>query len=163
MSDASKTNAPAVTAPIEIEMTVAAPVADAFRVFTTGIDEWWPVEMHSIGEERVAEVVLEPRAGGRIFERWDDGEERDWAQILEWDEPNHLVLSWSPNPGRPTPTEVDVTFSPEGAGTRVRLEHRGWERLGEEAEEARTSYKTGWPPVLELFARSCDAADAPAS
>jgi hypothetical protein len=33
--------------------------------------------------------------------------------------------------------------------TRVELEHRGWERLGDLADQARSSYEGGWPGVLD--------------
>jgi len=40
----------------------------------------------------------------------------------------------------------------EGGKTLVELEHRGWERLGEHAGEARQSYASGWEGVLKGFA-----------
>jgi hypothetical protein len=45
-----------------------------------------------------------------------------------------------------------VRFVPDGDGSRVELEHRGWERLGEAAAEAREGYDTGWDTVLGLYA-----------
>jgi uncharacterized protein YndB with AHSA1/START domain len=47
---------------------------------------------------------------------------------------------------------VEVTFTDEGRRTRVDLEHRGWENLGERAAEARQGYGQGWPAVLASFA-----------
>ncbi|HEY7874499.1 MAG TPA: SRPBCC family protein [Actinomycetota bacterium] len=146
--------------PIEIEITVAASVEDAFATFTGDITSWWPSATHSVGEERVAEVVMEPRTGGRLFERWDDGTEHDWGEILEWEAPNRLVCSWQPNPERPAATEIEVTFEGVDGGTRVRLEHRGWERLGEQGPGQRRDYSSGWAPVLEGFARRCEAGSA---
>ena len=148
-------------APIGIEITVGSGVEHAFRTFTADIASWWPVMSHSIGEGRVTEVVMEPRIGGRFYERWDDGTEHDWGEILEWDEPRRLVCTWSPNPQRSTPTELEVRFESAGDGTRVFLEHRGWERLGGEAAALRQSYTSGWPVVIELFARRSEEAQAP--
>ena len=45
-------------------VVVDAPLQRAFSVFTDGIDSWWPRE-HTIGETKLKEMVLEPRAGGR--------------------------------------------------------------------------------------------------
>jgi hypothetical protein len=42
----------------------------------------------------------------------------------------------------------------EGDGTRIDLEHRGWERLGDRAAEARPQYDEGWESVLGLYARA---------
>ena len=148
-------------APIEIEITVASGIEQAFRTFTAGIGSWWPVMSHSIGEARVTDVVLEPRAGGRLYERWDDGTEHEWGEVLEWDEPRRFVCSWNPNPEPSTSTEIEVRFEASGESTRVSLEHRGWERLGAEATELRREYTSGWPIVVELFARRCE--DGPTS
>lgn len=49
---------------------------------------------------------------------------------------------------------VEVTFTAEGDGTRVQVEHRGWERLGlERGQEARDEYaaEDGWPFVLGCY------------
>jgi hypothetical protein len=62
-------------------------------------------------------------------------------------------LAWQPNHDSPAPTEVEITFKAEGGSTVVRLEHRGWERLGPTADEARDSYEQGWPGVLARFSR----------
>ena len=110
---------------------VARPQEDAFRVFTEEIAAWWPLDTHSIGKDgRPAETaVLEGREGGRFYERTGSGTEL-WGTVLVWEPPSRVVISWELVPGRP-PTEVEVRFSAEGEGTRVELEHRGFERLGE--------------------------------
>jgi hypothetical protein len=48
-----------------------------------------------------------------------------------------------------------VRFSPEGAGsTRVELEHRNFERMGEAGgEKMRNDVNNGWPTLMELFAK----------
>jgi hypothetical protein len=45
-------------------------------------------------------------------------------------------------------TELEVRFAAEGGGTRVELEHRGWEIYAAEAAETQKSYDTGWDEVL---------------
>jgi hypothetical protein len=56
-------------------------------------------------------------------------------------------------PERNPPTEVEVQFVAVGAGTRVELEHRGFEAYGDErGPEVRDSYAGGWPAVLGRFA-----------
>ena len=50
-----------------------------------------------------------------------------------------------------------MIFRDEGEGTRVILEHRGWERLGDRGTEARMGYADGWPRVFaELYARAAE-------
>ena len=50
-----------------------------------------------------------------------------------------------------------MRFVPEGDGTRVELEHRGWERWGDEAAETRASYDSGWDTVLAPFVGAASA------
>ena len=145
-------------APVQVGITVASGVGHAFRTFTEDMGAWWPSHSHSIGEARVTAVVLEPRVGGRLFERWDDGTEHDWGEILEWDPPRRFVCTWRPNHERPAATELEVRFEEVSGGTRVTLEHRGWERLGADAAEVRRDYAAGWAPVVDRYARRCDEA-----
>jgi len=112
----------------------------AFEVFTERIHTWWPHESHSPADERPESTTFEPRVGGRLYDRTADGEEHEWATVLDW----HV------SPGRPS-TELEVRFVAEGDGTRVELEHRGWERYGEEAAGACASYNSGWETVLKPF------------
>jgi uncharacterized protein YndB with AHSA1/START domain len=53
-------------------------------------------------------------------------------------------------------TEVEVTFTPEADGTRVNLEHRHLERMGERAEDARQSVDSpnGWGLILQLYSEA---------
>ena len=139
-------------APVVKEVVVAAPVERAWKVFTSEMGTWWPSETHSVGTARTRDVVFEARHGGKIFERWDDGTESTWGEIDVWEPPQRVRFSWQPNHDRPAATEVEVTFVAHGEGTLVRLEHRGWERLGDEAAESRESYESGWVPVLDRYA-----------
>ena len=132
-------------------ITVSRPIEDAFWLFTEGIGTWWPLATHSVGDERAETAVFEGRVGGRIYERWDDGTEAPWGEVLVWEPPRRVVYSWQPNPERPAPTEVEVRFLPEGDSTRVELEHRGWERMGADASEAMAGYDSGWPVVLASY------------
>jgi uncharacterized protein YndB with AHSA1/START domain len=147
--------------PIQRSVTVNRSVEDAFRVFTEGISTWWPLHTHSIeAMDRggvPAEAVLEPREGGRLYERMSTGEEGYWGTITTWEPPHRIVIAWKVNPEAPAPTEIDVRFSEQAGATRVDLEHRGWERLGERAAEARASYADGWK---EVFGRYAEVANA---
>ena len=139
--------------PVRVAVEVRRGVEEAFRVFTTDIGAWWPLLGHSVAPDKVEAVVLEGRPGGRLYERWRDGGEADWARVLAWEPPARLVLAWRPNPERRAETEVKVRFvAVEADHTRVELEHRGWERLGDLAAEARASYDGGWPGVLDAYA-----------
>ncbi len=130
-------------------VTVDCAVREAFRVFTTDALSWWPVESHSI-HQSVSEIVFEPRVGGEVYELSDSGERGHWATVVEWDPPSRIVLAWNILEREGETTEVEVRFVPAATGTRVELEHRGWERLVE-GSEMRGNYETGWDFVLGHF------------
>ena len=49
-------------------------------------------------------------------------------------------------------TELEVRFSRGGDGTRVDLEHRGWEIFGgARAQETRDNYDNGWGERARLL------------
>lgn len=131
-------------------VTVDCAVDEAFRIFTGDALSWWPVESHSI-HETVSAVVFEPEVGGEVFEISASGEKGHWATVLEWEPPSRLVLAWNILDAETFPTEVEVRFVPEGEGTRVELEHRGWERLAEGGPAKRESYDSGWDVVLGRY------------
>ena len=137
--------------PVRHAVTVRLGVEDAWRLFTLDMDRWWPLADVSVFEERARRIEIEPWEGGEIREIAADGATAHWARIDVWEPPARLVLAWKPNPDRSTPTEVEVRFTADGEQTRVELEHRGWERLRADADEARESYATGWPGVLGRF------------
>ena len=138
-------------------VSVSAPIERAFEVFTERIGTWWPFESHSIGEERTRDAVLEGREGGTLYEVMDGGETAPWATVLAWEPPRRVLLSWHVNPEVPA-TELEVRFAEDGDGTRVVLEHRGWERLGERGDASRGNYEQGWDHVLAHFVEHAGAA-----
>jgi uncharacterized protein YndB with AHSA1/START domain len=131
----------------------------AFELFTDRFGEWWPKDSHHILDSPAADAVLEPRAGGRWYERSEGGEECDWGRVLELDRPNRVVLAWqlTPewkyDPDESRATQVEVTFAAEAGGTRVTLEHRGFEVHGEAGAAMRESVggDGGWSELMELY------------
>jgi len=139
---------------------VDAPPATAWRVFTEGMSTWWPLATHKIGKAPAVAAVIEPRVGGRWYERGDDGSTCDWGRVLAWEPPARLVLSWDISADwQPDPsiqTEVEVRFVADGGGTRVELEHRRLDRFGKRRDEMRGIFdgEGGWPALLAAFARA---------
>jgi uncharacterized protein YndB with AHSA1/START domain len=118
--------------------------------------DWWPFGGHSLFEDRASGVEFEPRVGGAVEEVSVDGERGRWGTLTAWDPPRRFVMTW--HPGRPVETaqELEVRFVPDGAGTIVELEHRGWEKLLERADEAQQGYSGGWGKVLEGYVVECE-------
>ena len=142
------------------EIVVEAPVERAFRVFTERLDEIKPRD-HNLLASDIEATVVEPRAGGRIYDRGADGSECEWATVLAYEPPERVVFSWNVDP-RWQPeadparrSEVEVRFVPEGPDrTRVELEHRHLDRHGDGWEGVRGGVDSpeGWPLYLERFA-----------
>jgi uncharacterized protein YndB with AHSA1/START domain len=139
---------------IRKSVEVAAPVETAFRVFTEQAGSWWPLATKSVGQDEAVDLVFEPRAGGRVYERVRNGQEHDWGEILAWEPPERLVFTWHPGRAAETSQEVEVGFAPSGEGTRLELEHRGWDRLVATADEIPEHYDSGWDEVLSRFAET---------
>jgi hypothetical protein len=152
-------------APIRKSITVKAAREHAFAVFARGA--WWP-KKNSLLASPLKETVIEPRAGGRWYERGEDGSECDWGKVLAWEPPARMLLAWQLN-GRfqydpDLITEVEVTFTAVGAKlTRVDLEHRYFERAGDTAEALRQGVDSpaGWSGTLEGFRQEAEAMTAP--
>jgi uncharacterized protein YndB with AHSA1/START domain len=144
-------------APVRKSIFVNAPQRHAFEVFTAGIGRWWP-KTHKTGPTDLDRPIIEPKEGGRWYELEVDGTECEIGKVAVWDPPSRLVLIWQLTPeftyDPDLITEVEVLFMPEGDGTRVELEHRDLERMGEKAEAMRETISGpgGWPALLELFA-----------
>jgi uncharacterized protein YndB with AHSA1/START domain len=149
-------NTQIVVEPVRKSITVASPVDRAFATFTEGIESWWPADTHSVGayddQVETEEIVFVGGEDGRLYERLSDGRECNWGEILVWEPPSRIVLTWHPGYDDPAEfTELELRFSPDGELTRVDLEHRGWERLGDRARETREGYREGWDFVLRRF------------
>jgi uncharacterized protein YndB with AHSA1/START domain len=148
-----------IPAPVRKSIRVEASPEHAFEVFTSGIGRWWP-KSHKIGSADLDRPVIEPRAGGRWYELDVDGSECEIGKVLAWDPPARLLLAWQLNAhwqfDPDLVTEVEVLFTPDGSGTRVDLEHRHLERLGETAEGFREAIDApgGWGGLLALYAEA---------
>src|SRR5271165_320842 len=81
------------TAPVVKTVRVRANAARAFRVFTEGIDTWWP-RSHHIGSSPMTKAMMEGRAGGRCYSEQQDGTECDWGQVTVWEPPARFVMAW---------------------------------------------------------------------
>ena len=79
--------------PLRLSFDVQCRIEHAFDVWTNRIDQWWP-RAHSISAENGLEVVVEPRVGGRIFERTPSGAEHDWGEVTLWQPPTRFGYLW---------------------------------------------------------------------
>ncbi|HEY7697207.1 MAG TPA: SRPBCC domain-containing protein [Vicinamibacteria bacterium] len=138
--------------PVRRAVRVAWKPEEAFRRFTSGIAGWWPLRSHSVCGDRAEAVVFEERVGGRIYERSRSGEESTWGTVTLWAPPHRVAFTWHPGRDPAKPSAIEVSFSPDGAGSRLELVHTGWESFGPIAAKARRGYALGWGYVLRIWA-----------
>jgi uncharacterized protein YndB with AHSA1/START domain len=150
--------------PVRREIIVRVVPSTAFRLFTGSMGAWWP-KGQTVGATAHEDIVIEPRNGGRWFERAETGVETNWGRVLEWQPPVRVLLAWQLNSAWVYDpdflTEVEVRFEPRPNGeTRVLLEHRLLERFGATAEKSAASFDKGWAGHLKTFADYAEQARA---
>jgi uncharacterized protein YndB with AHSA1/START domain len=84
-----------------------------FEALTTRTG-WFPA---TYGEERVREIVLEPRVGGAYYEDWGDGRGHLYGHITEYDPPAALAYRGRLEMG----TILDTEYAIEQDGTETLL------------------------------------------
>ena len=147
---------------LTLAQAVDVPPERAFQVFVDEIDRWWPRD-YTWATGDLAAMVIEPKMGGRAYERDKSGNERVWGKVLSIDRPHHIVVSWQISPERTpedseaTASRLDVRFSPlDGGRTNVLLVHRDFFRHPGDWEKYRNEMagKKGWPMIISAFAKA---------
>ena len=137
------------------EVVVEATPEDAFAMFTDEIGLWWRTGTPQWNDpERGVSVRIEPYVGGRFVEVYDidSGEGFEVGRVTAWKPGERLAFTWTQADWpEGAETTVEVSFAPAGGGTRVRLEHGGFENVpGADGFAGR--YDAGWKEVLGWFA-----------
>jgi len=145
--------------PVRKSVRVKVSQARAFKVFTLYFNSWWPRD-HHIGASELAETVLEPRKDGRWYEKGIDGSIHQWGEVLVWDPPAKLVMSWRINSSfkldDTVESEVEVRFTADSPqATLVELEHRITAVDADKLAEAVGSDK-GWAELLKVYAEKTE-------
>jgi uncharacterized protein YndB with AHSA1/START domain len=144
---------------VRVQVEVEASIDQAFAVFTEGLGTWFPSEYNLLAVP-IAERVIEPRAGGRVYDRGIDGSECQWGRVLVYEPPTRVAFTWDISAqwqietNRSRTSEVDVRFVAETpTRTRVELTHRHLERHGDGWQQLRDvlGNETGWPGCLRRY------------
>ena len=140
------------------EIVVDVPPDRAFQLFTADMTTWWPAA-HHIGSAPIAEIVIEPRPGGRWFTRHEDGTETYTGIVQAWEPPSRLVVTWQIGADwkfhDDLVTTVEVHFRPDGTGrTRVTLVHRDLDGYGADAAAMKKTFEGegAWGATLAAYA-----------
>lgn len=141
--------------PIRRELVVELGPEPAFELFTGRIGEWWPLERFSVFGDGTSVAFV----GGELIETCGERRAR-WGSVTDWVPGRRVAFSWHPGAAQEQPSShVSVSFHPEGTGTRVILEHSGWEAY-EDPEGTRSEYDQGWPTVLGCYGDAAAAGGA---
>ena len=138
---------------------MAASPQDAFALFTDEIALWWRRDTPYWNDaERGQSVRIEPGVGGRFIEVHDvdSGEGFEVGRVTAWEPGERLAFTWT-QAGWPESAEtaVEVSFEAADGGTRVRLEHSGFERVAGAADFL-AGYGSGWKTLLGFYAELID-------
>lgn len=128
----------------------------AFALFTGEISRWWPPERRHTGDPS-SHITL--AAEGAFFERAADGTTVDLGRVRVWEPPARLVLDFYPGTDPDHPTAVEIAFSPEGAGTRVRVLHGPTAASAALFDQRAPTFARSWDLVLGGLVK--DAGDLP--
>ena len=117
-----------------VALRVAAPPEQAFDVFTGSIGEWWqPNSLFQFTPQASGTLHFEPGPDGRLVEHLPDGNVFEIGRVHIWDRPSRLVFGWRQASFEPhQSTEVHIHFDPVDGGTRVTVEHYGWDTIPQE-------------------------------
>ena len=133
-----------------VSVIVPAPPAEAFRVYAERQIEWQPPEHLTVKSPQ--SVTMEPRVGGRFYERGADGTEVVRGTITAWEPPRRLAVTWRIGPGwQPAPNDnhasvIVVEFNPAGLdSTEVVITYTHLERHGEMAPMIRAAIANPGP------------------
>jgi hypothetical protein len=104
---------------------------DAFEVFTGEIDRWWRRgPRFRMAGSAASELCFEQDERGRRLVERTQGEVHEIGRVLVWEAGRRVVFEWRADNFAPGEhTEVEVRFEASSDGTRVTLEHRGWEAI----------------------------------
>lgn len=140
-----------------VRVSVEVPVEPgvAFAIFTEEIGRWWrPGPINWNYADRAVGIRIEPGVGGRWMEVHDEatGEGFECGRVLVWEPGARLVVRYQDRGHDIDGTEVDLAFEAIEGGTRVTLEHRGWERLAADLAARKMQGKRwGWANIVGWY------------
>jgi uncharacterized protein YndB with AHSA1/START domain len=118
-----------------VALRIAATPERTFAAFTDEIASWWkPNALFRFTRREGTHLAFEPDPPEHLVEVGQDGERVEIGPVLHWEPPSLLVFGWR-QAGFPEgrSTEVSVRFDPVDTGTRVTVEHVGWDEIRQQS------------------------------
>jgi uncharacterized protein YndB with AHSA1/START domain len=159
---------------VVVALRIKAPPERVFEAFTVEIAAWWrPNDLFAFTPRSPGQMAFEKMEDGRrLVERLASGKVFEVGRVRVWLPGERLVVGWRQATFAPDmDTEVEVRFEAVEDGTRVTIEHRGWDSVPT-AHVARHSFPDGlflrrhgewWRDLLVGLERqtTCSPADGP--
>ena len=127
---------------------IARPQERCFKAFCEEMSGWWPGGFG--GKDSIPRI--ECRVGGRFYEKKPDGAEYEIGSVTAYQPPAMVAFTFRA-PTWDVSTIVEVRFSTDGDGTRIELEHSGWDQDAK-TRDARKNYDSGWEAVLGHYQKA---------
>lgn len=129
---------------ILVALRIEASPEAVFDAFVDDIALWWrPNPLFSFTPRSPGVMAFEE---GRLVERLMSGKTFEVGAVRVWERGARLVFGWRQASFAPgVETEVEVRFEPVEAGTRVTVEHRGWDAI-----PAENAARHGFPDAVFL-------------
>ena len=148
--------------PIIVHETISLNPAEAFSAFVDGFGKWYPAE-YTWSQNGLDTIAIEPREGGRCFERGPNGFELDWGRVTAFQPPKIVTFTWQisvkrvPIPNAAKAGQVTVRFDTEDNATKLTLTHHGFEHYAEQPRQYREALAAphGWIYILDCFKTYC--------
>ena len=117
-----------------VSLRVDAAPEQAFDVFTQEIAAWWkPNGLFQLTPRGDGVLSFEPGESGRLITTLPSGKVFEIGRITAWLPGERLGFTWRQGTFAPDQqTQVEVRFEPVDGGTRVTVEHRGWDTIPQE-------------------------------
>lgn len=136
---------------IEIEFNVPLSPAAAWDYMTgnSHLAKWWG-----------AGVTLDPVVGGNFLEPWTDDKGKQhitMGRVTAVEPKKRLQLDWQA-PGWEKPTRVEILLSPVHDGTKIYLQHSGWDMFdGKDRQQKVDQHAARWGRIIEKYRKYCAA------
>src|SRR5437667_4460795 len=138
--------------PLIKSVVIPCSVSIAFTLFTEHLAEWWPLgRFHAAPNPR--DCGVEPWVGGRVYERGADGSLIEWGRVIAWQRPQRCSFTWWLGVDASQAQLLTVAFANVEGGTRVKLMHTGWQKLGAAAHTRRDQTDDDWNIVFNTCYR----------
>lgn len=136
-----------------VERTLILPATQerVFEAWTREVHLWWPQGHRPCGDAQ-STLSMEHHKGGRFFARTTDGVEFEMGEVLVWEPPERLEMSWFLGSNPDLPSRVTCTFTAlDSQRTQLHIVHRGPEHLGALWLERVDKFEASWIHVTRAF------------